>query len=306
MIHVPDEILDFSPVFLHNMYPFERYNRIVKRYIRNRSRPEGSIIQGYAAEECVEFCTDYMADQKPIGVPVSRNTGRLDGKGGLGRANLPVYAVNKRRSDDYDRAHFVVLQHLSIIRPYIDMHMKELKHKTPKKGPVALCKDHNTQFARWLKDYWYGREPIDEEEETVKMLSQEPDSNVVTFQSYDINGYTFYTEAQDRKSTYQNSGITMEATTVGRKSRYYGVIEEMWELDYTVTKIAMFRIRWAKDVKIDDDNFTTMTLPPSTPLHARQVKSISAREEPWVLAKQLSQVFYIRDPKNPKRHVMRK
>jgi hypothetical protein len=33
MIHVPDEILDLGPVFLHNMYPFERYNGIVKRYV---------------------------------------------------------------------------------------------------------------------------------------------------------------------------------------------------------------------------------------------------------------------------------
>jgi hypothetical protein len=29
----------------------------------------------------------------------------------------------------------------------------------------------------------------------------------VTYQGYDINGYSFYTEQQDKKSTYQNSGV---------------------------------------------------------------------------------------------------
>ncbi|KAK1685438.1 hypothetical protein QYE76_046286 [Lolium multiflorum] len=33
--------------------------------------------------------------------------------------------------------------------------------------------------------------------------------NLMTFQAYDINGYTFYTEEKDMKSDYQNSGVTM-------------------------------------------------------------------------------------------------
>lgn len=34
----------------------------LKRYVRNRSKPEGSIAQGYVAEECLSFCTLYLAD----------------------------------------------------------------------------------------------------------------------------------------------------------------------------------------------------------------------------------------------------
>ena len=77
--------------------------------------------------------------------------------------------------------------------------------------------------------------PASEVETVVKKLARQPASTVVSFQSYDINGYTFYTEAQDKKSTYQNSGVTLEAKSSrdGPKCRYYGVIEEIWELDYT-------------------------------------------------------------------------
>ncbi|GJY14805.1 hypothetical protein Tco_0385227 [Tanacetum coccineum] len=56
---------------------------------------------------------------------------------------------------------------------------------------------------------------------------------VFHYQGYDINGYTFYTKKQDEKSTVQNSGVTLEATTTDNsrlsvaKESYYGVIEEI-------------------------------------------------------------------------------
>jgi hypothetical protein len=56
----------------------------------------------------------------------------------------------------------------------------------------------------------------------------------VTYQGYDINGYTFYTERQDKKSTYQNSGVGVDAYAVmgEDKSMYYGQIQETWEPDF--------------------------------------------------------------------------
>jgi hypothetical protein len=33
----------------------------------------------------------------------------------------------------------------------------------------------------------------------------------MTYQGYDINGYMFYTKQQDKKSTYQNSGVRVDA-----------------------------------------------------------------------------------------------
>lgn len=84
-VHLVREIKWCGPVFLRSMYPFERYMGILKHFVRNRSRPEGSIVEGYATEEVVEFCIDYMAAVKPIGVPESCHTGRLRGIGILGK-----------------------------------------------------------------------------------------------------------------------------------------------------------------------------------------------------------------------------
>ena len=75
IVHLVREIKICGPVFLRHMYPFERYMGILKSYVWNQSRPEGSIIEGYATEEVIEFCVDYMAQVEPIGVPLSRHEG---------------------------------------------------------------------------------------------------------------------------------------------------------------------------------------------------------------------------------------
>ncbi|KAK1684780.1 hypothetical protein QYE76_045628 [Lolium multiflorum] len=63
---------------------------------------------------------------------------------------------------------------------------------------------------------------------------------------------------KDMKSDYQNSGVTMESYTGDVKQRYYGKIEEIWELSYAGENVPMFRVRWAKNVIKEDRHFTTM------------------------------------------------
>ena len=46
LIHIVKEINILGPVFLHNMFPFERYMAVLKKYVHNRSRPEGCIAKG--------------------------------------------------------------------------------------------------------------------------------------------------------------------------------------------------------------------------------------------------------------------
>ena len=62
--------------------------------------------------------------------------------------------------------------------------------------------------------------------------------NLRIYEAYDINGYTFDTEDKDMKRDgYQNSGVTMESYTGNNKDRYYGRIEEIWELSYAGEKV---------------------------------------------------------------------
>jgi hypothetical protein len=83
LVYLVEEIRILGPVFLHNMFPFERFMGVLKKYVRNHARPEGSISKGYGTEEVIEFCVDFLPDLKPIGVPEYRYEGRLTGKGTL-------------------------------------------------------------------------------------------------------------------------------------------------------------------------------------------------------------------------------
>ena len=65
-------------------------------------------------------------------------------------------------------------------------------------------------------------------DEQLQWLARGPSITVMQYQGYEINGYTFYTRAQDKKSTNQNSGVRIDAIdNDGKKDSYFGVIVEI-------------------------------------------------------------------------------
>ena len=61
-IHLPDEAILGGPLHYRWMFPFERYMKKLKNYVRNKAKPEGSIAEGYVAEEALTFCSRYLKD----------------------------------------------------------------------------------------------------------------------------------------------------------------------------------------------------------------------------------------------------
>lgn len=59
-IHLANEVRLGGPVQFRWMYPTERNLCKLKRYIRNRAHPEGSIAEAYVAEEAVTYCSRYV------------------------------------------------------------------------------------------------------------------------------------------------------------------------------------------------------------------------------------------------------
>ena len=65
MLHLVEELFVCAPMHTHWMYPYERYFKGLKGFVRNLAKPEGSITQGYQVEEALGFVTEYMADYNP-------------------------------------------------------------------------------------------------------------------------------------------------------------------------------------------------------------------------------------------------
>jgi hypothetical protein len=70
-----------------------------------------------------------------------------------------------------------------------------------------------------------------------------PSREVTSWNAYEINGYTFYTHTKDCKCVNQNSGVQYEVEDKhGRKVLFFGIIEDIWELDYGGDlKVALFQ-----------------------------------------------------------------
>jgi hypothetical protein len=102
-------------------------------------------------------------------------------------------------------------------------------------------------------------------------------------------GIHITSEPKMKKSTNQNSGVHIDAIgNDGKKDSYYGVIEEIWELNNGPLKIPLFRCQWMNraggGVAIDQYEMTKVDL-----------KKIGYKDEPFVLAKDVIQLFYVKD-----------
>ncbi|KAK1369631.1 hypothetical protein POM88_035723 [Heracleum sosnowskyi] len=60
LVHLCRELEYGGPAHVRCMFPIERYLGKLKSYVRNRSKPEGSIAEGYLAEECLTFCSRFL------------------------------------------------------------------------------------------------------------------------------------------------------------------------------------------------------------------------------------------------------
>jgi hypothetical protein len=162
-----------------------------------------------------------------------------------------------------------VLQHLEdVLDDYITLHKETIAKNYRDRGvhrkDADVIREHKSTFLHWFKERVLANPPEEgcPNGTLIYALAHGPAVNLVTYQAYDINGYTFYTEDKDRTSEYQNSRVTMETMTGDVTERYYGMVEEIWELDYSgLHSATMFHVRWAKSVQRENQHFTTMSIP---------------------------------------------
>ncbi|GJW29842.1 putative reverse transcriptase domain-containing protein [Tanacetum coccineum] len=134
----------------------------------------------------------------------------------------------------------------------------------------------------------------------VRWISYGPRAIIVKYNAYNINGYTFRTKCHDGK-VYQNSGVSVEAIDLHiskevatiRQAYYYGVLQEIWVLDYRFRQIPLFKCDWVNHksggVKRDKLGYTLVDL-----------NNLGHKVDPFVLGSQALQVFYVKNPVDKK------
>nr|GFB73513.1 hypothetical protein [Tanacetum cinerariifolium] len=105
--------------------------------------------------------------------------------------------------------------------------------------------DENKEGKPSLRELVISKESISE---TVRWISYGLRATVVKYDAHNINGYTFRTKCHDGK-VYQNSRVSVEAidlhiskeVATTRQAFYYGVLQEIWVLDYRFRQIPLFK-----------------------------------------------------------------
>ena len=160
---------------------------------------------------------------------------------------------------------------------------------------MRVLQEHNKSFINWFRKTIFAS---DSGSKTLSLLAIGPNLNVLTWKGYDINNYSFYTKSQDDKSTVQNSGVTIDAHSnhfssaldnhpIQASMPYYGVIKEIWELDYGEFRVPVFKCQWVNGnagVHLDKMGFTLVDL-----------QRIGYKDKTFIMAAQARRVFYVED-----------
>ncbi|XP_020874097.1 uncharacterized protein LOC110226508 [Arabidopsis lyrata subsp. lyrata] len=290
-LHLAREARLGGPVHFRWMYPFERYMKTLKGYVKNYARPEACMAEGYLAGECIAFCLDFLKNSAPVEEAVKRNEDVESDDVILEGRPLQKATEIKLSDKERDIAHLYVLMNTSVMEPYVQMHLEELQANDVRcaRNETLLWKFHTERFAQWVKE----KIPSNSEAHSKKLrwLTFGPRHIAQSHKGFVINGHRFHTD--DVKRETQNSGVTYEAFSMCRASArdskqmadvvtYYGVIKEIILVDYHMFHVPLFKCSWANTgngVK-EEEGFTIVNL------HLKQTAFL---RDPYILPSQAKQ-----------------
>ncbi|XP_074327759.1 uncharacterized protein LOC141665675 [Apium graveolens] len=170
---------------------------------------------------------------------------------------------------------------------------RSLVEKDVKVKKYKRERTHATEFHKWLKEVVRNRNDISME---LSSLARGPHRAAKQFTGYIVNGFRFHTKQRDSRCTTQNSGVFLTALTtsfatvkdknpVVGEVGYYGAIEDIIEVDYWgALAVVIFRCCWYQKEK-DCHGLTRVNF-----------NKLYEKDDPFVLATQVQQVFYVEDP----------
>ena len=123
-------------------------------------------------------------------------------------------------------------------------------------------------------------------------LAQGPDKRVIRLTGCTINGHRFHTKDRDTCRKSQNSGVLVQAEHQGKVIDFYGVLIDIIELSYIGgNTVLIFKCDWwdiGNKRKINVDEFEIISV---------NVTKTWYKDQPFVLATQARQVYYVTDIK---------
>ncbi|KAK7256468.1 hypothetical protein RIF29_29918 [Crotalaria pallida] len=316
--HLVDEAKLGGPVQYRWMYLVERYLGHLKSLVRNKAQPEGSIAQGYLAEEVLTFCSQYL---EGIETRINRPA-RVNDDTSASTSHPPslfppmgeavgAFSTFELSTMEKIQAHRYVLLNCPAVKPYIDEFKDHVRRRSKGRKPTAtqlekiVSKDFIDWFPRKIMNPDISNNVLDD----LKFLAKGPTKHARRFSAFNINGFKFRTTAREVDATTQNNGVFLTSSTscvasgVDGNVReadlpYYGKLEDIIELNYYGKfKVTLFKCQWAdttRDWGIRKDKWGFTSINFSRLIHNGERED----HDPYIEASQAQMVYYVEDEVN--------
>ncbi|XP_074336070.1 uncharacterized protein LOC141673238 [Apium graveolens] len=226
-VHLVRELRLCGPVFYRWMFPFERFNKVLKRYVRNRYFQEGCMAESYIKEESVEFCSEFVGQSGTAGLPKKKR---------YTKSILKDFIEEKSKSVQWMMAEYN--------RLFVNWFEEKVNNELMENFEGV------SEMIRWLAgkpSYFvltYEGYVVDGFRYFTK---KRDDSRVVQNSGVSLVAKTVQVSSVEDLNPVESDMI------------FYGIILDIWELDHHEFKAPLFLCKWAENergINVDDLGFT--------------------------------------------------
>jgi hypothetical protein len=148
-------------------------------------------------------------------------------------------------------------------------------------------------FPQWFTNYIHHQHPTPTVQHLMN-LSLGPRSRVKQWHTYFVNGYKFHTKSWTEGKKTNNSGVCMKSVTENGEGDFYGVIEDIFEIEYNYldnkNSVVLFYCSWF-DPSSRGTKFNSKTN--TVDIHMTMRYELF---DPFAIANNVTQVYYVPYP----------
>ncbi|MCO5612632.1 hypothetical protein L7F22_066901 [Adiantum nelumboides] len=312
LIHLVDEIELAGVVSARWMFWAERFMGVLKGYVRQKARPEGSMAEGWMLEECMYYVCEYL-EQTDFEAPCvwtnesssTMSDEVLSGKG------VPFQL---KIQDNLDISTFIVYNS-ECMKQYVDEYEEELanqrvsrrkKRRSRRQTNANNIDEDVPSFMDWL----YTRmQRADRDHETISREQREfmirCERKARMYTNMWAYGQHRWIKAIDIMRLTQDSSVVASFKQLSRASSrdtnlvdsevgYVGTIVGIYEISYRIFKQVILKVDWFRaEYK---GNSATMRREPSKFWSVDSSKLMRATREPYILPAHVEQAFFYKNP----------
>nr|XP_048330607.1 uncharacterized protein LOC125422586 [Ziziphus jujuba var. spinosa] len=180
--------------------------------------------------------------------------------------------------------------HTRWMYPFESEHTKLLQNR----GVTSILQVQKKEFPQWFEQRikYFSRCKYPMLTDELYSLACGPDYGIRSYSGCVVNGVRYRTKVRDDRRVTQNCGIWVVGDHDGESCDFYGVIEDILVLDYrSKHSVVLFRCAWF------DTNVKKKKMITEFQITSINVTSYWYKNDPFVLASQAKQVFYVDDYK---------